>query len=220
MKRAKALSAIIAAIMISGTAVSVSAADYGSDPGYTPPPVSSPVGRPVDPGAAAAGVSQSSPNMPAVKYSEVTSRAITVALETGAAVPIKSGKAAVKSSSLAQLAKKEEAVLRFEANRFTAEIEASSVIDPKNIDIGLNITKNSSRGALIIKTRQRGEYGCTVKYSIPAKIYEQAGVDLSKAAVYVVDRRTGVAVLYSQLDIDEDGNIVFEVFEGGDFIIL
>lgn len=213
MKKSKALGTLIAAIMITGAIPAVSAADYGRDPGYTAPSVPSNVGKPSDTG------SGSTAGTPA-KRSDVTMRSVTVALEKGTPVPIYSGKAAVKSNSIAQLAKKEGAVLTFKANRFTAEIASSSVTDPKNIDIGLEITKNTNRGALIIKTKQKGEYGCTVKYSVPAKIYEQAGIDLSTAAVYVVDRRTGLAEFYSLLELDDEGNIAFELYEGGSYIIL
>lgn len=224
MKKSKALSALMAAIMITGMAAAASAADYGNNPGYTAPAVPSSVGRPVDPAAASVvrtentGSNVTAANDTVTKT--VTNRAVTVALEKGVPIRISSGIAAVKSNALAQLAKKGEGVLKFTANRFTAEIESSSVIDAKNIDIGLAITKNTSRGALILKTRQKGEYGCTVKYSIPAKIYTQAGVDLSSAAVYQVNRRTGVAEFYSPLALDSDGNIVFEIYEGGNYIIL
>ncbi|MDE6591494.1 MAG: hypothetical protein K2K57_00320 [Oscillospiraceae bacterium] len=225
MKKSKVLSALMAAIMITGMAAAASAADYGTDPGYTAPIVPSSVGRPIDP-AAAAVVRQDSTDNSSVTVANdtvtktVTNRAVTVALEKGVPIKISSAVAAVKSNALAQLAKKGEGVLKFTANRFTAEIESSSVIDAKNIDIGLAITKNTDRRALILKTRQKGEYGCTVKYSIPAKIYTQAGVDLAYAAVYQVNRRTGIAEFYAPLELDADGNIVFEVYEGGNYIIL
>ena len=224
MKKSKALSALMAAIIITGMAAGASAADYGVDPGYTAPAVPSSVGRPVDPAAAAVVRNENTGSSVTVANESVTktvtNRAVTVALEKGVPIRISSGIAAVKSNALAQLAKKGAGVLKFTANRFTAEIESSSVIDAKNIDIGLAITKNTSRGALILKTRQKGEYGCTVKYSIPAKIYTQAGVDLATAAVYQVNRRTGLAEFYAPLARDSDGNIVFEIYEGGNYIIL
>ncbi len=225
MKKSKALSALMAAIMITGMSAAASAADYGEDPGYVAPVVPSSVGKPnYDPAAAAVVRSENTDSNVTVANDSVTktvtNRAVTVALEKGVPIQISSGIAAVKSNALAQLAKKGEGVLKFTANRFTAEIESSSVIDAKNIDIGLAITKKTDRGALILKTRQKGEYGCTVKYSIPAKIYAQAGVDLATAAVYQVNRRTGRAEFYAPLALDSEGNIVFEIYEGGNYIIL
>lgn len=251
MKKSKALSALIAAMMITGMAVSVNAADYAVNPGYTPPVVTSPVGKPTTPPTVAdsstppvskgpSGPSNSGRPVDSVSSSSgtqnnntssgqpteqrtastVTSRAVAVALEKGTPIKIHSAIAAIKSNSLAQLAKVRNGVLKFTANRFTAEIEASSVIDAKNIDIGLAITKNTSHNALILKTRQKGDFGCTVKYSIPLKIYSQAGVDLSKVSLYLINRRTGVAELYSPVEIDKDGNIVFEIYEGGTYVIL
>ncbi|MCM1579035.1 MAG: hypothetical protein NC078_09590 [Ruminococcus sp.] len=223
MKRTKALrtaAATAAAVIVTGLAGTANAADYGVDPGYHAPSVPSSVGtaNPAPaPQASSESTNSSAANSAVTKT--VTNRAISVALEKNLPIQINSGIAAVKSNALAQLAKKGEGILTFTANRFTARIESSSVTDAKNIDIGLAITKNSARGALILKTRQKGDYGCTVEYSIPLKIYSQAGINLASAAVYRVNRK-GVAEFFAPLELDEEGNIIFEVYEGGNYIIL
>lgn len=232
MKKTKALSICAAALMVSAVAASVGATDYSSDPGYTlpdyTPSTNSTTNNRVGTGESPAPSTDSSSDSSSDSASDTTTKVATTistsdvsaAIAEGTAITASSTQAAIKSTAIAELASTEGATLTVVTSKFTVTIDSSSVTDAKDIDLGMKITKNSDKGALILSTAQSGEYGCTVKMAIPAKVYEQAGVDLSKAAVYVVDPETGKAVKYADLELDEDGNIILEIVEGGKYIIL
>ncbi len=227
MKKTKALSIALAALTVSAVAASVSAADYYVDPGYELPDVSegeqykegntnaSPAPTPGT--GSSEGSTSASKAKPSTTLSNV---AVDRAINSGKAVKASYQKAAIKSSSMAALAKKADSVLKVETARYSISIKGDSVTDAKNIDLGMKITKDSGKGALIIRTAQAGSYGCTVSMSVPAKIYEQAGVDLSKAAIYSINVETGEVVKLQDVEVDADGNIVFDITDGGTYVIL
>lgn len=216
MKKAKAMSIFAAALLASSMAVSVNAADYAEDPGYTLPETGYKTGTTGETPAPASSSTGTSSTAKAV--TTVSTKSVEKAIANGTTITASYTKAAVKASAMAALAKSEDATLKISTKRYGIEIASSSVTEAKDVDFGIKITKNSKKGALILRTNQTDSYGCTVKLSLPAKVYDQAGVDIENAAIYqIVD---GKAVKVADVEVDEDGNIVFEITDGGTYVIL
>lgn len=221
MKKTKAMSVFAAALLASSMVVSVSAADYVDDPGYILPDISgnktgNTGATPVTSETAESGSSSSA----AKETTVISESSVENAIADSKPIVASYKDAAVKSTAVAALAKAEDAVLTVVTKRYTVEIESSSVTEAKDVNLAMKFTKDSKKGALIIKTAQKDSFGCTVKMSVPAKVYEQAGVDLSKAAVYKIDSKTKKAVKVADIELDEDGNILFEITDGGNYVIL
>lgn len=215
MKKSKVMSIVAAAVLASCTAVSVNAMDYGvANPLVTRPGNTNASPAPANPGSSSTG--SSAAKAPTV----VNSRSVAKAAATGKPIKASASNAEVKSNAVAALAKVEGGTLNVKTSRFSVSIAAESVTETKDINLGIKMTKSSKAGALILKTVQKGEYGCTLKMSVPSKIYEQAGVDLDSAMVYVVDPETKMATPFCEIEVDADGNITFDITDGGNYIIL
>ena len=223
MKKSKVMSIVAAAVLASCTSVSVNAMDYGvanpivTRPGNTnatPAPSNTPSS------GSSSGTSSSGSSSQGKAATVVNSRSVAKAAATGKPITASASNAEVKSNAVAALAKVEGGTLNVKTSRFSVSIAAESVTETKDINLGIKMTKSSKAGALILKTVQKGEYGCTLKMSVPSKIYEQAGVDLDSAMVYVVDPETKMATPFCEIEVDADGNITFEITDGGNYIIL
>lgn len=218
MKKSQAMSALAAVLAVSAMAASVSAADYAQDPSFVLPDIG---GFKAGNASESPAPSADSSSSTSAKVSTVISdRSVTQAIKKGTTIKASYKQASIKASAVATLAKTEGAVLKLSTARYNISISADSVTDAKDIDLGMKITKDSKKGALIIRTNQSGDYGCTVTMSVPAKIYEQAGVDLSKAAVYSIDTASKTVVKISDVEVDGDGNIVIDLTAGGTYVIL
>lgn len=174
----------------------------------------------------------------------ISDRTVTAAIKRGTAIRASYNKAFLKASSMAALAKSKGAVLKIATARYNIEIDADSVTEAKDIDLAMRFTRyckdkdtnkvcsyckergiddkcdRCKRSALIIRTAQSGDYGCTVRMSIPSKIYKQTCLDESKASVYKINSKTKKYVKVSDIEIDKNGNIVFEITDGGTYVIL
>lgn len=214
MKKSKVISVLAAAVLASSAAVSVSAVDYGvalplvtrpGSTGETPAP------------STTVSADGTTTTVAAHENTVVSANSVARAAASGKAISASYSDAAVKSNAIAALAKVDGGVLNVKTKRFTVSISADSITEVKDINLGMKITKNSKKGALILRTKQKGSYGCTVEMAIPAKIYEQAGVDLDKAQVYTIN--DGKAEVYSDVQVS-NGDIVFDITDGGTYIIL
>lgn len=218
MKKTKAMSIFAAALMVTSIAASVSAADYAEDPGFLLPDVT-PGFKTGNTGATPVTSGSASESAAAKVATAINSRSITAAIKRGTAVKASYKKADIKAAAMAALAKA-KGVLKVTTARYDVEIDAASITEATDIDLAIKITKDSSKGALILRTAQAGSYGCTVKVCIPAKIYDQAGVDVSEASVYCIDTASKSAEKLGAVEVDGDGNIVLELTEGGTLVIL
>lgn len=220
MKKSKVMSIVAAAVLASCTAVSVNAMDYGvANPIVTRPGNTNATPAPANPESSSSG-SSSTGSSAAKETTVVSTNSVARAAATGKAIKASANNAEVKSNAVAALAKVEGGTLNVKTSRFSVSIAADSVTEVKDINLGIKMTKSSKAGALILKTVQKGEYGCTLKMSIPSKIYSQAGVDLDSAMVYVVDPETKKATPFCEIEVDDNGNITFDITDGGNYIIL
>ncbi|MGN0636917.1 MAG: hypothetical protein ACI4J0_00965 [Huintestinicola sp.] len=209
----KSFSVIAAAVIAASMAVSVSAADYSSNPGYTLPPAvpSAPSGQSGN--SAPAGSSAANP------LEIIEKKDIRAAVAKGEPVYASYETAQLKANAMAMLAGKDGGVLTVITKRYTAVIDGDSVTDPKDISLAIKMTRSEAQGAMILRTEQQGSFGCTVEIHISSKYYTQCGIDLKTAHVYYVDEDKNVIDM-GPLAFDNDGNIVVTMTDGGKYIIM
>lgn len=201
----------MAAVIAASMAVSVSAADYSKDPGYTPPAVpSAPAGKDNTPPA---GSALANP------FNLIEKKDIRAAVAKGEPVYASYETAQLKANAVNMLTGKDGGVLTVVTKRYTAVIDGSSVTEAKDISLAIKMTKAEAQGAMILRTEQKGSFGCTVDIHIPAKYYTQCGIDLKKAHVYYVDADKNVNDM-GAIVFDDDGNIVVSMTDGGKYIIM
>ncbi len=228
MKKTKAMGILSAAVLTVSMAATVNAADYAVKPDYTLPKhepiVSAPVTTPSASEETSSSVYTSMTEMYNISFKSVATTisdsSVKSAINRGKPIVASYDRANVKRSAVAELAGSTGSVLTVVTKRYAVEIAADSVTDAKDISLAMKITKDSNKGALIIRTQQKGSFGCTVSMSVPAKIYAQAGVDLDSAAVYKIIDGTKTAVKVCDIGIDSNGNITFDITDGGSYVIL
>ncbi|MDD6991020.1 MAG: hypothetical protein PUI48_04250 [Oscillospiraceae bacterium] len=209
----KYFSVIAAAVIAASMAVSVSAADYSGNPGYVLPPAapSAPAGS--NGSVPAAGTSLSNP------FEVIEKKDIRAAVAKGEPVYASYETAQLKANAMAMLAGKDGGVLTVVTKRYTAVIDGDSITEAKDISLAIKMTKAVEQGAMVLRTEQKGSFGCTVDIHISAKYYTQCGVDLKNAHVYYVDGDKNVNDM-GALVFDDDGNIVVSMTDGGKYIIM
>ena len=208
------ISVFSAAVIAASMAVTVSAADYSSNPGYSLPPSKPSVSvNNNDSKKPKPGTALSNP------LEVMSKKDIAVAVAKGEPVYASYETAQLKANAVAMLAGKDGGTLTVVTKRYTAVIDGDSVTDAKDISLAIKMTKSTEQGAMILRTAQQGEFGCTVELHISAKYYSQCDIDLGSAHVYYVDENKNVIDM-GAVEFDNDGNIVFEMSEGGKFIIM
>ena len=212
MKMKKYLSVIAASVMAASMAASAAATDYSANPSYPLPPSSpsKPVNNTNQP---AAGTVPSNP------VSVIDKSGVSSALRRNAPIYASYRDAGLRSDALSLLANREGSVLRVETNRYTAVIRGETVTKAKDISLAIKMTKSTEQGAMILRTEQKGEFGCTADIIISAKYYAQCGIDLKDAHVYFIDENKQVNDLGGVVT-DKDGNIVISMTMGGKYIIM
>lgn len=208
----KGISVILAAVMTASMAASVSAADYSKNPCYTLPPTttSAPVNNNT---TSPAGTSLSNP------LEVIEKKNIRAAVAKGEPVYASYETAQLKANAMAMLAGKDGGILTVVTKRYTAVIDGKSVTKAKDISLAIKMTKSEAQGAMILRTEQKGSFGCTVDIHISAKYYTQCGIDLKNAHVYYVDDDKNVNDM-GALNFDDEGNIVVSMTDGGKYIIM
>lgn len=206
----KSISVIAAAVLAASAAASVSAADYSSNPNYSLPPAKPSAGTS---SAAPAGSSLSAP------FEIMGKRDIRTAVAKGEPVYASYETAQIKASAMALLAGRDGGVLTVVTKRYTAVIDGRSVTDAKDISLAIKMTKAVEQGAMVLRTEQQGDFGCTVDIHISSKYYSQCGIDLKTAHVFYVDDEKNVNDM-GEISFDDDGNIVVSMTEGGKYIIM
>ncbi|MBP1547938.1 MAG: hypothetical protein J6A37_15250 [Oscillospiraceae bacterium] len=210
----KIISVISAAVIAASMAVTVSAADYSSNPGYSLPPAKPSVSvNNNESNGEKPGTALSNP------YEVMSKRDISVAVAKGEPVYASYETAQLKANAVALLAGRDGGTLTVVTKRYTAVIDGDSVTDAKDISLAVKMTKSTEQGAMILRTAQQGEFGCTVELHISAKYYSQCEIDLGSAHVYYVDENKNVVDM-GAVEFDNDGNIVVSMNAGGKFIIM
>ncbi|WP_432651518.1 hypothetical protein [Huintestinicola sp.] len=209
----KSFSVIAAAVIAASMAVSVSAADYSTNPGYTLPPAVPSAPSAENSTAPSAGSSLANP-LEIIGKNDIRS-----AIAKNEPVYASYETAQLKANALAMLTGRDGGILTVVTKRYTAVIDGDSVTDAKDISLAIKMTKSESQGAMILRTEQQGSFGCTVDIHISSKYYTQCGIDLKTAHVYYVDENKNVNDM-GALVFDNDGNIVVSMTCGGKYIIM
>lgn len=209
----KGFSVIMAAVIAASMAVSVSAADYSKNPGYTLSPAVPSSSSGQNGTRSPAGSSLANP------LEVIEKKDIRAAVAKGEPIYASYETAQLKANAMAMLAGRNGGVLTVITKRYTAVIDGDSITEAKDISLAIKMTKAEAQGAMVLRTEQIGSFGCTVDIHIPAKYYTQCGIDLKNAHVYYVDEDKNVNDT-GALVFDDDGNIVVSMTYGGKYIIM
>lgn len=189
-KSAKRLvSAVIAAVSAMTMVLSVSAADYGSNPTYT-------------------GTPSQSVSVSTSELKDAVKSAVSGSSE--AAVEVASTrKLQVSSSVIKELAKSKDAVLEIVSPKATISIDSSTITKVKYIDLSMNVTNSKNKTTIDMSSKKA--FGCEVKITVTA--CKMSAAKLKTAHVYCNGEDMG------PVELDEDGNPVITVTKGGEYVI-
>lgn len=189
-KSAKRLvSAVIAAVSAMTMVLSVSAADYASNPTY-------------------AGTPSQSVSVPTSELKNAAKSAVSGSSEASVEVT-STRKLQIATSVIKELAKSKDAVLEIVSPKATITIDSSTITKVRNVDLSMEITNSKNRTT--IDMRSRKDFGCEVKITVTT--CKMSAEKLAKAHVYCDGEDMG------PVEIDEDGNPVITVTKGGEYVI-
>lgn len=197
-KSAKRLiSAVIAAASAMTMVLSVSAADYASNPTYS-------------------GTPSQSVSAPTAEIKEAVKDAVANAVSNAdgdasvASVEVASTRRLqITTSVIKELAKSDNAVLEIASPKATISIDSSTIKKVRNVDLSMEITNSKNRTT--IDMRSKKDFGCEVKITVTS--CKMSPEKLAKAHVFCDGEDLG------PVELDEDGNPVITVTKGGEYII-
>lgn len=210
-------SVAIAASMVSMTAVSVSAVDYGNPPSYTKP----------DP------VPSTPETTPETPVSVVTDDTVKEALKADEPVIyIETEKASVKEDAIGEIAKSDKPVT-FEAEEYAVTIDPALITEVKAINLAMEIsvtnqdTINEMFGedsgiefdgtAIAIQPAQKGDFGMTLTVTIPAATVKTLKTE--SVFVYYISDDAEITLLEDVLTVNADGSISVAISHASGYII-
>lgn len=187
----RTLSAAIAVLTMSVTAMSAMAADYAQAPSFSETP--------------SATVSVKTETV-----KEAVSDAIKNAEDGVAAVKVKNtNNLKLSSAILKSIAKLEGGSLVIESPKAIISIDADSIEKARNIDLSMKVNSNSEK--TVINMTSRVKFGCKVKIAVTnCKLSAEA---LKEAHVYCNGKDLGL------VELDENGYPVITVTAGGTYTI-
>lgn len=216
----KLLSAGAAILLTCALAASAGAADYSNNPNYPlPGNGSNTSSSKPDPTKKIERLPEQGTSLknPAVL---ITKESVTKAIENDEPIYASYETAEVKSNAMAALARTNLGRLTVITKRYTVTIDSDTVTEAKDISLAMKVTKNSKRGAMIIRTEQKGSFGCTLNVTFEAKYYSQCGVDLNTAHVYRIDPETKEVEDMGKVQLDSQGRIEISMTSGGKYIVM
>ena len=207
-------SAAIAASMVSMTAVSVGAVDYGQTPSYQEPEK----------------VPDKPETTPETPVSVVTDDTVKEALKADEPVIyIETEKASVKEDAIGEIAKSDKPVT-FEAEEYAITIDPALITEVKAINLAMDISvgaENSSlaedsgiempENAITLIPAQKGEFGMTLSVTIPAA--KVADLDVDAVKVYYVSDDGEVSLIEDAVTVNADGSISVAISHASGYII-
>ena len=195
-KSAKRLvSAVIAAASAMTMVLSVSAADYATNPTY-------------------AGTPSQSVSVPTSELKTAVKDAVADAVANAdgdasvASVEVSSTRRLqVATSVIRELAQSDNAVLEIVSPKATISIDSSTITKVRNVSMEVTNSKNRTT----IDMRSKKDFGCEVKITVTT--CKMSAEKLATAHVYCDGEDMG------PVELDENGNPVITVTKGGEYII-
>lgn len=200
-------SAAIAASMVSMTALSVSAVDYGNKPSYTEPEK----------------VEDKTETTPEEPVKVVTEDTVKEALKADEPVVyIEPEKASVKEDAIGEIAKSDKPVT-FEAEEYAVTIDPALITEVKAINLAMDIAVGAENGidvpanVITIVPAQKGDFGMTLSVTIPAA--KVADLDVESIKVYYVSDDGEITLLEDAVTVNADGSISVAISHASAYII-
>jgi hypothetical protein len=225
------MTSILSAAVISLTAVSAGAADYG---GGASPTVTAPTN------VAGSDAGSSEEKATTVLTDTAVSSAITDAAKSGSdsvTVYMKedaNGKVTVQETAIAEIAKNDVTVTIEVKSDSNSDTDYSVVIDPKliteakAIDLGMDIKVNTPEGmkesgvdipenSIVIAPHQKGDFGMTISVNLPAAAL--SGINKSTASVYYISDSGEITKLSNALTFNADGSASIAISHASEYVI-
>ena len=200
-------SAAIAASMVSMTALSVSAVDYGNKPSYTEPEK----------------VEDKTETTPEEPVKVVTEDTVKEALKADEPVVyIEPEKASVKEDAIGEIAKSDKPVT-FEAEEYAVTIDPALITEVKAINLAMDIAVGAENGidvpanVITIVPAQKGDFGMTLSVTIPAA--KVADLDVESIKVYYVSDDGEITLLEDVVTVNADGSISVAISHASAYVI-
>ena len=210
--------ALLAASMMSMTAVSSGAIDYGD--GAEPPTVTL--------------------EEPTVLTENDVSDAISTAAESGASQVViemeadSSGSVTVQESAISEIANGDVVVtVAVESSagmNYSVTIDPALVTEAKAINLAMDITVGAEQGttttsgvevpqgAIVIAPAQKGDFGMTLQIELPAEAV--SGIeDINAAELYYIDDDGNIELVPNGLVINADGSVTISISHASEYVI-
>lgn len=220
--------ALIAAAMFAFTSVAASAADYGSTPNYPTPSVpdsSTSVDSSADADSNAADSTEEKTETVVVTDSEVAN-AIADAEDGTATIEAAADEVIVTEAAIGEIATS-GVVVTIVTDEYEIEIDPALIDEVKEIDLTMNITVADKAtkvdnvavpaNAIVIAPAQKGEFGMTVKVTVPADTVK--GLDTDNLKLYYISDDGKVELVESNITVNADGSVSVFISHASQYVI-
>lgn len=217
--------ALIAAAMFAFTSVAASAADYGSTPSYPTPSV--PDSSTTDDKEEDKDVAGSTEDTAVTVVTDSVIADIVADAEDGkATVYADAADVTITEAAIGEIAKS-EVVVTITTDEYEIEIDPSLIEEVKEIDLTMVITVAEDEtdvddvtvpaNAIVIAPAQKGEFGMTVKVTIPAASVE--GLDTDNLKLYYISDDGKVELIDSNVAVNADGSVSVSISHASKYVI-
>ncbi len=217
--------ALIAAAMFAFTSVAASAADYGSTPTYPAPSV--PDSSTTDDKEEDKDVAGSTEDTAVDVVTDTVIADIIADAEDGkATVYADAEDVVITEAAIGEIAKS-DVVVTIATEEYEIEIDPSLIEEVKEIDLTMTITVADDEtevddvtvpaNAIVIAPAQKGEFGMTVKVTIPAASVE--GLDTDNLKLYYISDEGEVTLIDSNVKVNADGSVSVSISHASQYVI-
>ena len=214
--------ALIAAAMFAFTSVAASAADYGNTPSYPTPSVPSTPSTEED---VSGSTDDATDDTVVVTDSEVAD-AIADAKDGAATIEASADEVIVNEAAIGAIAAS-DVVVTIVTDEYEIEIDPSLIETVKEIDLTMDITVTDDEtdvddvtvpaNAIIIAPAQSGDFGMTVKVTIPAASVE--GLDTDNLKLYYISDDGEVELIDSNVKVNADGSVSVSISHASKYVV-
>ncbi len=216
-KFSKSIAAMVmAATMLSLTAISAGAVDYAEDPDYETIEAVTP-----DAGTDAENATSN-------VTEDVVTNAIEAAIANDAEVEIyvTADEAEIAEAAIAEIVKNDMPVTLI-ADGYAVKIDPATISENTAIDVSMNITvvegEDSVSGvavsdkAVVIAPAQKGEFGMVLEVIVPAESVE--GLDVDNLLLYYISDDGDVTEMTDALTVNDDGSVSIAISHASEYVI-
>ena len=200
--------ALIAAAMFAFTSVAASAADYGVTPSYPTPSVPSTPSTEED-----KDVAGSTEDTAVTVVTDDVVADIIAAGET--TIYAEADEVVVTEAAIGAIAKSDD-VVTIDTGDYAIEIDPALIEEVKEIDLTMVITVEAEK-SVTIAPAQKGEFGMTVKVTVPAATVK--GLDTDNLKLYYISDDGDVTLIDDAIEVNADGSVSVTISHASEYVI-